>query len=161
MVLQRKGIKYIRSWNGEIRSSVGVMNDITKEGDTWAENRRNFMLNQTCVFFKWPIDIWKDVQKPLIIREMQIKTTSHWSESEVKSLSHVRLFATPWTAAYQTPPSMGFSRQEYWSGVPFPSPTLVRMAMIKMSTKNKHWGEHEEKRNFLHCWWEFGSQLPR
>ena len=83
---------------------------------------------------------------------MQIKTTSHWSESEVKSLSHVRLFATPWTAAYQTPPSMGFSRQEYWSGVPFPSPTLVRMAMIKMSTKNKHWGEHEEKRNFLHCW---------
>ena len=34
MVLQRKGIKYIRSWNGEIRSSVGVMNDITKEGDT-------------------------------------------------------------------------------------------------------------------------------
>ena len=39
--------------------------------------------------------------------------------------------------------------------------TLVRMAMIKTSTKNKHWGEHEEKRNFLHCWWEFGSQLPR
>ena len=34
----------------------------------------------------------------------------------------VRLFATPWTAAYQAPPSMGFSRQEYWSGLPFPSP---------------------------------------
>ena len=42
---------------------------------------------------------------------------------EVKSLSHVRLFATPWTAAYQAPPSMGFSRQEYWSGVIAPSPT--------------------------------------
>ena len=39
-----------------------------------------------------------------------------------KSLSHVRLLATPWTAAYQTSPSMGFSRQEYWSGVPLPSP---------------------------------------
>ena len=38
-----------------------------------------------------------------------------------KSLSHVRLFTTPWTAAYQAPPSMGFSRQEYWSGVPLPS----------------------------------------
>ena len=38
------------------------------------------------------------------------------------SLSHVRLFATPWTAAYQAPPSVGFSRQEYWSGVPSPSP---------------------------------------
>ena len=41
---------------------------------------------------------------------------------KVKSLSRVRLFATPWTVAHQAPPSMGFSRQEYWSGVPFPSP---------------------------------------
>ena len=40
---------------------------------------------------------------------------------KMKSLSRVRLFATPWTAAYQAPPSMGFSRQEYWSGVPSPS----------------------------------------
>ena len=38
-----------------------------------------------------------------------------------KSLSRVRLFVTPWTAAYQAPPSMGFSRQEYWSRVPLPS----------------------------------------
>ena len=37
-------------------------------------------------------------------------------------LSHVRLFAAPWTVAYQTPLSMGFSRQEYWNGLPFPSP---------------------------------------
>ena len=42
--------------------------------------------------------------------------------SEVKSLSHVRLFVTPWTIAYQAPLSLGFSRQEYWSGLPFPSP---------------------------------------
>ena len=41
---------------------------------------------------------------------------------EVKSLSRVRLFATPWTVAYQAPPSMGFSKQEYWSVLPFPSP---------------------------------------
>ena len=41
---------------------------------------------------------------------------------KVKLLSRVRLFGTPWTVAYQAPPSMGFSRQEYWSGVPFPSP---------------------------------------
>ena len=41
---------------------------------------------------------------------------------KVKSLSHVRLFAIPWTVAYLAPPSMGFSRQEYWSGLPFPSP---------------------------------------
>ena len=39
--------------------------------------------------------------------------------SEVKLLSRVQLFVTPWTVAYQAPPSMGFSRQEYWSGLPF------------------------------------------
>ena len=43
---------------------------------------------------------------------------------KVKSLSRVRLFATPWTVAYQAPLSMGFSRQEYWSGLPLPSPDL-------------------------------------
>ena len=42
---------------------------------------------------------------------------------KVKSLSHVRLLAIPWTAGYQAPPPMGFSRQEYWSGLPLPSPT--------------------------------------
>ena len=40
----------------------------------------------------------------------------------MKSLSRVQLFATPWTVAYQAPPSMGFPRQENWSGLPFPSP---------------------------------------
>ena len=43
-----------------------------------------------------------------------------------KSLSHVWVLATPWTAAHQAPPSMGFSRQEYWSGVPLPSPRLLQ-----------------------------------
>ena len=42
--------------------------------------------------------------------------------TEVKSFSRVQLFATPWTVAYQAPPSLGFSRQKYWSGFPFPSP---------------------------------------
>ena len=44
---------------------------------------------------------------------------------KVKSLSHVQLLATPWTAAYQAPPSIWFSRQEYWSGVPLPSPNII------------------------------------
>ena len=56
------------------------------------------------------VDIW---QKP----------TQHCKAvSEVKSLIRVQLFATPWTVVYQAPPSMGFSRKEYWSGLPFPSP---------------------------------------
>ena len=48
---------------------------------------------------------------------------------KVKSLSRVRPSATPWTAAYQAPPSMGLSRQEYWSGVPLPSPA-VRLTLL-------------------------------
>ena len=49
---------------------------------------------------------------------------------KVKSLSHIQLVATPWTAAYQAPPPMGFSRQEYWSGVPLPSPILGLPAVL-------------------------------
>ena len=50
-----------------------------------------------------------------LLQCMKVKRESH-------SVRHVRLLATPWTAAYQTPPSMGFSRQEHWSGLPLPSP---------------------------------------
>ena len=52
---------------------------------------------------------------------------------KVKSLSRVRLLATPWTAAYQAPPSMGFSRQEHWSGVPLPSLEECHYMMINGS----------------------------
>ena len=52
-----------------------------------------------------------------------ISISNAWKwKVKVKSLSHDWLLATPWIAAYQAPPSMGFSRQEYWSGVPLPSP---------------------------------------
>ena len=60
----------------------------------------------------------------------------YWKQKvKVKSLSRVRLLATPWTAAYQAPPSMGFSRQEYWSGVPLPS----LMSHSYQSIKCKHY----------------------
>jgi len=54
--------------------------------------------------------------------------------SEVKSLSHIRLFATLWTVAHQAPLSMGFSRQEYWSGLPFPSPGDLPDPGIELSS---------------------------
>ena len=54
---------------------------------------------------------------------ISFSSTRKW-KVKVKSLSPVRLFKTPWTVTYQAPPSMGFSRQEYWSGLPLPSPTL-------------------------------------
>ena len=53
------------------------------------------------------------------------------------SLSRARLLATPWTAAHQAPLSMGFSRQEYWTGVPLPSPTL--------SSRNKQNSQESNK----------------
>ena len=49
-------------------------------------------------------------------------TLIKWKKVKVKSLSRVWLFTTPWTVAYHDPPSVGFSRQKYWSGLPFPSP---------------------------------------
>ena len=58
-------------------------------------------------------------QKLLKLRKVKDNSVQF---SLVQSLSHVRLFATLWTVAHQAPPSMGFSRQEYWSGLPFPSP---------------------------------------
>ena len=60
---------------------------------------------------------------------------THISQGRLKSLSRVRLFATPWTVAYQALPSVGFSRQEYWSGLPFPV-----MRDIQMKGWSIHWG---------------------
>ena len=58
-----------------------------------------------------------------ILQWVAIAFSNAWKwKVKVKSLSHVQLLATPWTAAYQAPPSMGFSRQEYWSGLLLPSP---------------------------------------
>ena len=58
-----------------------------------------------------------------VLRWGAIAFSNAWKwKVKVKLLSRVRLLATPWTAAFQAPPSMGFSRQEYWSGVPLPSP---------------------------------------
>ena len=48
--------------------------------------------------------------------------------------SRVRLCASPWTAAYQAPPSVGFSRQEYWSGVPLPSPLISTVSLLVISS---------------------------
>ena len=61
----------------------------------------------------------KDFYKARIVSKTE---SPRLNKVKVKLLSHVRLSATPWTVAYQASPSMGFSRQEYWSGLPFPSP---------------------------------------
>ena len=93
-----------------------------------------------------------------------ISFSNAWNwKVKVKSLSPVRLLATPWTAAYQAPPSMGFSRQEYWSGVPLPSPLFVHRFSLKecaylenMFISKQNWGsEGEEMLLFLLPLWDF------
>ena len=64
----------------------------------------------------------KNSERPCIIFLCRLWILFLESDGKGKSLSRVWLFATPWTVAYQFSPSMGFSRQEYWSGLPFPSP---------------------------------------
>ena len=69
--------------------------------------------------------MWRTVQYHVLKRRKNnLKTalTSERKERKLKSLSCIQLFGTPWTVAHQAPLSVGFSRQEYWSGVPFPSP---------------------------------------
>ena len=68
-------------------------------------------------------DIEKDTRQSL--EWVAISFSNAWKQKvKAKSLSSVRPSAIPWTAAHQAPPPMGFSRQEYWSGVPLPSPTI-------------------------------------
>ena len=87
---------------------------------------------QSCLTLCYPIDDsppGSPVPGILQARTLEWVATSFsnsWKwKVKVKSLSCVWLFATPWTAAYQAPPSMGFSRQEYWSGVPLPCPCIL------------------------------------
>ena len=77
--------------------------------------------------------------------------------------SEVQLFATPWTVAYHDPPSMGFSRQEYWSGLPFPSPKLhAYLRIVNLFFWRREWQpipvffprEFHEQRNLVgYCPW--------
>ena len=75
-----------------------------------------------------------------ILEWVAISFSNAWKwKVKAKSLSHVRLLAIPWTAAYQAPPSMGFSRQEYRSGVPLPSPiNCARDNIIPKSLQGFH-----------------------
>ena len=95
-----------------------------------------------------------------ILEWVAISFSNAWKwKAKVKSLSHARLLATPWTAAYQAPPSMGFARQEYWSGMPLPSPKReyalckfkfsINTVLASFMQQVKHLGH----RIFPKCYW--------
>ena len=79
-----------------------------------------------------------EILQARIMEWIAISFSKAWKwKVKVKSFSHVRLPPTPWTAACPAPPSTGFSRQEYWSGVPLPSPEVEIQEGIILSTKPK------------------------
>ena len=73
---------------------------------------------------------------------------------KVKSLSRVRLFPTPWTAAYQAPPSIGFSRQEYWSGLPLSSPKFLLDALYSVTMLRTTCKLYGVTGTLIHFWWD-------
>ena len=125
--------------------------------------------------FEWN----RKVQWYLLIKWIVFVLLWWW---KVKSLSHVWLFVTPWTVAYQAPPSMGFSRQEYWSGLSFPSPGDLPNSGIEPrpsawqvdSLPLSHRGSpptlslhtsntHSKPGHTLHCFWHihmFSESVP-
>ena len=85
----------------------------------------------------------------------------------VKSLSHVRLFTIPWTAAHQAPLSMGFSRGEYWSGVPLPSPIYIPTKTVwngrrrkQLSWKYESVLSEIKRRDTAQAWQSFATAAP-
>ena len=73
-------------------------------------------------FVSWIMSLVIAVRSLSLIQNFSWDSNNLLVKVKVKSLTRVQLFVTLWTVAYQTTPSMGFSRQEYWSGLPFPSP---------------------------------------
>ena len=105
----------------------------TRIGDAAAAAAKSL---QSCPTLCKPVDgssLGSPIPGTLQARTLElvaISFSSAWKwKVKGKSLSRVRLLVTPWTVAYQVPPSMGFSRQEHWSGVPLPSP-LVMLALL-------------------------------
>ena len=92
-----------------------------------------------------------------ILQWVAISFSNAWKwKVKVKSLSRVRLLVTPWTAAYQAPPSMGFSRQEYWSGVPLPNEHLNNFWFFPAIYKHVHMSLYMHQIDF-----SVGSALRR
>ena len=138
-------LKFQKVWEANFKYRITEQSMIkctTKENknkdNTWKSKSGNYYAAaaaakslQSCPTLCDPIDgSPPGSPAPGILQErtlewVAISFSNAWKwKVKVKSLSRVQLSATPWTAAYQDPPSMGFSRQEYWSGVPLRSPNF-------------------------------------
>ena len=112
--------------------SWGIYSRLLQQSAATAPFFRPGVSYQGCPSWPWT---WSISSRPscihtqtLVVLKLQICV---WITSKVKWLSRVRLFVTPWTVAHLAPPSMEFSRPEYWSGLPFPSPEDLPIPGIK------------------------------
>ena len=93
-----------------------------------------------------------------------ISSSNAWKwKVKVKSLIRVQLFATPWTAAHQAPPSLGFSRQEHWSGLPFPSPMHEsekwKWSRLVLSDSSRPHGDLVKRQILVQQLWKWGLRF--
>ena len=116
------------------------------------------LLHQSCPTLRDPIDgsppgsPIPGILQARTLEWIAIPFSNAWKwKVKVKSLSCVWLLATPWAAAYEAPPSMGFSRQEYWSGVPLPSPSAKRGWWISSAGSEAPLWEAEDRHSW--CSW--------
>ena len=109
---------------GTVTNFIFLVSKITANGDWSHESKRCLLLGRKAM---------THLDSILKSRNITLPTKVLLVKKE-KSLSHVQLFVTPRTAAYQAPQSMKFSRQEYWSGVPLPSPLYILPALKYLRT---------------------------
>ena len=102
-------------WLGHLAPSAGGLDLIPGQGTSkWVKKQQLELDMEQLSGSKLGKEVWQGCILLLCLFNLHAELVA-W-------LSRVWLFVTPWTVAYQTPPSMGFSRPEYWSGLPFPSP---------------------------------------
>ena len=120
--------KEVRRWNVRKTKKKKILLQSSREGLWHLDIFAAAESLQSCPTLRDPIDgsppgsLVPGILQARTLEWVAISFSNAWKRKvKVKSLSRVRPLATPWTAAYQVPPSMGFSRQEYWNGVPLPS----------------------------------------
>ena len=132
----------INSWQTmeTVRDFIFLGSQITADGDCSHEIKRCLLLGRKAmtnldtilknrgITLPTKVHLVKAMVFPVVMFGCESWTIK---ESEVKSVSYVQVFATPWTVLHQTPPSKEFSKQEYWSGLPFPSPEDLPDPVIK------------------------------
>ena len=149
MVAREEG----RYWEFGVSRNCYTENGLTTRSLLYTATAKSL---QSCPTLCDPIDVsppGSPVPGILHARTLEwvaISFSNAWKwKVKVKSLTCVRLWADPWTSAYQTPPSMGFSRQEYWSGVPLPSPYYSTGSYIQYPVINHNGKEYEKELTHL------------